>query len=282
MRIGKILRGVEVSNGVTELKVSHGGLYHPLGFNQSQRQYDYRVLCAHGNRIIRLAVECKNFFPGSPVVVCGAPRAASESRLDLVVSDVRMVVEHGRGQQKRMGIGQISSPSALYPVGGFVGKSIVRPDPTASKEKEVVKGSGYRLTGDGDIWERWNQSVSHAAVLAEIATTESKRLGTLTFTSILPVVVVPEDCLWTITYNEDGTIEGDPVKVSVASLFIGSNHTVGDFASIQLSHIHLMTPKGLGDFVAGLGDVSGPLWKEIFSDSVLSAYTGTRTASLYV
>jgi hypothetical protein len=271
MRIGKILRALPSA------QVTHGGLYHPLGFNQPQRQYDYRVKIVNGKRIIRLAVECKNFFVGSPVVLCGASRLASESRLDNIVSDVRIVVpRHGDADQKVVGILLKNAPSELYPVGEFVGKAVIRPDPGASREKELVPGTKYRLTGDGDVWEKWNQAVSHAAVLARASADERQRQQTFTLTAALPLVVVPEDALWTISYDADGRIEDDPKRVPSTTLYVGSEHVVADYVQPQLSHIHLMTPSGLNHFVSRLVEPESEVWEKIVPSLVVTNYERNR------
>src|SRR5258705_74179 len=86
MRTGKILRSV------AKAEVEHGGTYTPRGINQTARQFDYWLRVTSQGKILQLAVECKNLFPGAPAVICGGRRATNESRLEIVTSDFRFVV----------------------------------------------------------------------------------------------------------------------------------------------------------------------------------------------
>lgn len=118
IRTGKILRSAK------NAKIDHGGTYKPLGQNQLHRQYDYRFSIRkeheNGDMILQLAVECKNLFNGSPAVICGGPRVASESRHEILTSDLAIIMTKYDTTQGMISFTLSDTPSRLYPIGGFV------------------------------------------------------------------------------------------------------------------------------------------------------------------
>lgn len=269
MRMGKILKSV------ANAQVEHGGTYTPLGINQSARQFDYWLRVVSQGKVLQLAVECKNLFPGAPVVICGGQRSASESRLEIVTSDIRFVMpEIGAGVQKIASPRMIVAPSLFYPAGEFVGKAVMRPEPT-SKERELVIGTRYKLTGDSDIYERWNQAVMHASYLMSKATMLRRAFNHPCFTVTLPIVVVPEDTLWTIGYDENGSIVDGPKNATSTTIYSGREQWLGNVRS-KISHIHFLTPTGLSEFIAQVADHSSMLWTQLFSPRDIEVYLCTR------
>ncbi|TNV71285.1 hypothetical protein FGO68_gene7728 [Halteria grandinella] len=277
MRMGKILQTI------TGAQVEHGGTYKPLGINMAPRQFDYRVKVVSDNRVLRLAVECKNFYAGSPVVVCGSRRTREESYLDLIVSDFREVISrHGDEDDDFVGLVQKTSPSSFYVAGDFVGRATLRPEPGASKERELVKDSRYKLTGDADIYEKWNQAVTHSVRMADWAINERQNSRHFVLSAVLPIVVMPDETLWQIQYDDDGNIVDGPKPVNSTTLYVGVSQYLGNSTeqTVKLSHIHFMTATGLTEFCEKVANNSSELWDIVFDPSAIRWYDARRSKPL--
>lgn len=273
MRIGKIVRSI------ADAEVQHTGTFTPLGLNEAPRQFDYRVYISREDLVLQLAIECKSLFIGSPVVVCGSARSEAESRHDLVVSDARFIA--GRRGLIDVGLISTSKPSAFYPAGHFVGKTVIRPEPT-SVGKELVAGSGYRLTGDSDIYDRWNQAVLHACWMLHRAMDLHAREQSATFAVTLPIVVLPNETLWRLTYDSDGVVLEEPTMVDHETLFLGRRQWLGGMAEVtgELSHLHFVTQAGLEAMVRNLNAPLSKIWSDAFPIPILHAYQATRNDTL--
>jgi hypothetical protein len=169
-----------------------------------------------------LAVECKNIAAKSPLVVSGKQRPKSESFHD-VISDSPGISRH---------VQRVSNTS-LYLHGGFVGKSSnrLRRDP-----KAVV------TQGDSDIYDKWAQALSSSYDLIKEAfgraptSTEPCEVRSV----VLPVVVIPNERLWTAQYGNDGELTSPPKIADECSYYVGRRFT--DFAlPFTVSHIHICT-----------------------------------------
>ena len=68
---------------------------------------------------------------------------------------------------------------------------------------------------------------------------------------IIPVLVVPDDCLWRVCYNNDGSVSSGVEKVDRVSYFLGTKLNISSIPSfdIKLSHIEFVTIGGLSKLV---------------------------------
>jgi hypothetical protein len=271
MRVGSILRTAATA------EIQHSGTYRSYGINQPHRQFDFRFITHNVDKTIIAAIECKNFAEVSPLVICGSARSIAESYIDILKSDWFEISQHGRVKHEIAGLARSVNPCALYPVGEFVGKSTIRPEP-CSKDKELVQGSGYKLTGDSDVYEKWNQAVVHSAFHLDNALYSCASASRPIWTAAIPIVVVPDGRLWTIQYDDNGKIIHGPTVVDQATLFVGvKNSVMGSFEqSVRISHILFYTTLGLRGFVRQCEDKAPELWDAVFPEAVIQRANAIR------
>jgi hypothetical protein len=216
--------------------------------NGKSKKFTYRWKIALGDTAARdikcalLAVECKILDPDSPIVICGTTRKESEANLAFVESrfdpttNARFCVT-----RKNEGI------SKFYSTGSFVGKSMMR-----------VRGEGEHLNAVSDpmLLEKSADALASAAGQAETACVLSRKGWNTVFSVVLPIVVVPDGCLWALEFDPGGEVKTDPQPVDECAYFVGKKLTltVGNDMSkpFVLSHIHFFTLTGFRNVLAKL------------------------------
>lgn len=260
MRVGHAIRSCPA------IQVQHGGTYTD-SITQKPRQFDYRCWLRKGGASLSLAVECKNLSPSVPLVVCGIGRREDEAFHDLI--------ESRQGTFKRraatlVGLSSVTRRAtredAFYPPKDFVGKSLVR---IQTDKNPMVR------TQDSDVYDKWAQALSSAVELAESACSSAKSFSVAHFfTAVLPVVVVPDDLLWRVVYDENGSVPTDPVQVKECELFVGREIEVGGakgtplFHRFTFSHVHFFTLTGFGSFLSKMA-INEHAWTKLFTGKSL-------------
>ena len=185
-----------IRNSPPKAILEHGGTYtDPI--TGKPRQFDYRCSLTTNAARLSLAVECKNLT--SPLILCGIERPLNEAFHDLIES-----TKIYRAPDSEVSFGCTSATrrakNKFYKAGEFVAKSLLR----TQSDKSSIKPPPERER-DSDIYERWAQAVSSAVELAETACRSAtglpKRNKTL-LTAILPIVVVPNGQMWSLTYDD--------------------------------------------------------------------------------
>jgi hypothetical protein len=256
MRVGSVLRSCST------MVLEHGGTYtDPV--SDKPRQFDYRSWLTFGGTRLALAIECKNINPATPVVICGAPRAATEAFHDLIESrqgsfDDGDMVQVGLSSVTR----RMSRDNRFYPAGQFVGKSLVR----IQAEKKTISRSG-----ESELYDRWAQAVSSAIELGTSAKFVARhlRLGNV-FSAVLPIVVVPNNALWRAFYDDTGTLNSEPERVDECTFFIGREIEIAEsgkpwFQTFTFSHVHFLTLTGLKSFLSTMVS-DKTAWRCLFVD----------------
>jgi hypothetical protein len=256
MRVGHAIRSVPA------IEVRHGGTYTD-SVTGKPRQFDYRCVLRKEILCLSLAVECKNLTPVVPLVICGRKRQENESFHELIESrrggfprgPTSPEIVFGQSSVTRRAIKEDS----IYRPGNFVGKSLLR----IQSDKKPMTASN-----DSDVYEKWAQALSSAVELADSACQLTERFKSdKVFASILPVVVVPDDLLWRVVYDEKGAITTDPEKVNEAEFYIGRQIKVGLREIPQrfyFSHVHFFTLNGFQSFLSKMA-VNDRAWHELFT-----------------
>jgi len=183
---------------------------------EKPRQFDFRCSLTKGRTCVSLAVECKNLSTSAPLVISCVKRRANEAFHDVVESRNATYFKDLPASATRRATGV----HAFYPPEGFVGKGAVR-------LKTTDKGQLAR-TSDSDIYDKWAQALSSGVDLANSACHLPPQFTMHNFyTAILPLVVVPDDSLWTsITANpkprDDGAIPRMRMFCEGGCLMIGA------------------------------------------------------------
>jgi hypothetical protein len=233
-------------------RVTHGWTY--IDPNEDKpRQFDLR---AHLTNLgterhhLRLAVETKNLDPAAPLIVSGIGRTSAESFHDFVQSDGTVGLRHH--------VMRAHADAELYVPGRFVGKSLLRLKPDkADSAKRLIPANEKEF----DIYGRWSQAVASASDLCHEAAFIGENTGKIHCSIILPVVVVPDGCLWTVEYAKDGSIVGVPTLTNATTFFVNHEITiVPKNLWTNLSHVHFFTLTGLKEFLVPLRRVPTQDW----------------------
>ncbi|MCX6925768.1 MAG: hypothetical protein NT154_21545 [Verrucomicrobia bacterium] len=264
MRVGHLLhrasllgRGSGTNPGIVE-QLRHGGAYKDPVTGKS-RQFDYRCRMSRFSQApwlldnVWLAVECKNLHHDSPLVICGRSRTDDEAYHGLIASWKDDANSPFSTTQK------ISGHQSLYKPAEFVGKSVLR----LQRERGNKKGT-LKAASDPDVFDRWAQALASSVEMAESALSlvqdgPYKRCCSV----ILPVVVLPNDTLWTAHYCNDGSLIKDPSTTDDCTFFVDAKPTVSG-RPFALTHIHFTTIKGFGSLLNSLTN-EDQIWSDLFN-----------------
>lgn len=234
MKVSSIL------HGLTDYQVTHGGTYTD-SVTGKPRQYDFHATLRRDDAELFLPIECKRISENAPLVVSGCPRAISESFHDLLLSRVGTVT---KGSVTAHGLSSATlrarRKDSIYRQGCFTGKSLLRLS---------TKGNGTTTLGDSDVYDKWSQALSSAVEVIHGACMKAHYLHKKEYyTSVLPIVVLPNDSLWQCEYDTDGKMAADPKRVDDCPFFVGRSHRIGiqKFEhEFVISHLHFCTIRGL-------------------------------------
>ena len=219
----------------------HGGTYIDL-YTNKPRQFDIRASAEFGNIGwgLNLAVECKSLSRGFPLVVSRVPRPAHETTYYLIKS-------WGRAELGESFFAIVPSTSGLqfYPEGSLVGKQ------TFQLKKEPPPRNFK--AGDSETYDKWAQALASAADLVRMGRGAHAIYRKETFfTLVLPLLVVSDDTLWAVDYDDDGNHVGAPIQIDSCELYVDRDYPMGDGKNYRISHLHIYTRKGFIAFLKGL------------------------------
>ena len=226
-------------------KYSHSGTFTDPILGKI-REYDIR---ATYERLIKerffvrnyFAVECKNLNPFFPLVIHCLKRTSEEAFFDCIFSYYNKI---SSGQRATT----IKTMNGLhrYEVGKPVGKST---DQVGRQlhDNEIV-------ASDGGVFDKISQAINSSKDLIDSAAT-SGRGDVLTLSFINPILVVPDETLWMIMYDEDGSIisgpeEADFVKYSYNKQWKYS--VDGDNRTFSISHLDIVTIGSLENYIKNI------------------------------
>jgi hypothetical protein len=136
--------------------------------------------------------------------------------------------------------------NSFYTPKKFVGKSLLR----VKISKNVAVAAP-----DSDVYDRWSQALASAIDLTSEACDLSKEFHVPhVFSAVLPVVVVANDTLWTLVYDDKGDVLDEPKPVRSCELYVGrsmrlrENHKALSH-QFTFSHVHFFTLSGFDSFL---------------------------------
>jgi hypothetical protein len=233
----------------------HGGTYEDPA-TQKPREYDIRATRQVEERLLRLAVECKNLRPNFPLLISCLPRRPEEAFHELSISvKPRTEIQTEFGTTQRLApktaamirhaqIYRLRSTNSLYPSGEFVGKSCDQVGRTNS--------GGEMTSSDSGIYDKWSQALSSAHDLISLIFSDGKRIGKQAASLVFPLVVVPNNRLWCVKYDVNGNRISDPEMVNRCSFFVNRQYRY-QLAYYEekfvISHLEFVTSDGLLEFV---------------------------------
>lgn len=228
-----------------DFRVSHSGTYKD-DLTNKLRQFDIRATFwprKNLNHILHTAVECKRLSKEAPLIVHRSRRAIEETYLNYIRRDFI----DGNVDYSLKGTGfkvyDAGSRVNLYPKDELVAKACER----------VAWKNDTPRSSDSEIYDKWSQALSSATELITDATKSNPehliehKIHSLHF--ILPIVVVPDDTLWTVDYEDDGSSSGPARVVSEISYFVDRGYMPANMKPFRCSHVHFVTESKLTEFI---------------------------------
>lgn len=250
MRVGGILKNFQAPQSAfikaRLSRLDHGGTYVDPATSKT-RQFDYRCRISkgiEGLHNILLAVECKNLNPDLPLVVCGRERTDKEAYHLVIARD---------DENRHVSIAKVAGKSSLYEPSGFVGKSLLR---LKFKDKKLCSD------GDSEIYDKWSQALASCRDLAIEFANANSTAEIKGSAFLMPIVVVPNNSLWTASYDNGGSIQDTPKQVDLCDFYV--EHKLAANFPFVLTHIHFATLKGLSKMLNEYADGDFYKWDKMF------------------
>mgnify|MGYP000134852168 CR=1 FL=1 len=210
----------------------HAGTYEdPI--TKKTREYDIRARkCLYsGNDLqlnIILSVECKNLRNNFPLIMHCMPRIENEAYVDLIWSSF------GPYTSNESICVRLENEDCLYRKFQAAGKSC---DQVGRKAHD-----GEIVGNDGDVFEKISQAINAAYDLVKEAHLPSSE-EIFVVTVVIPVLVVPNERIWSVSYKQTGEIEQDPTRVKNIEYYIGKSWSIeheGSLEQYYLSHLEIV------------------------------------------
>jgi hypothetical protein len=229
-------------------KALHAGLYEDPATSKI-RQFDVRAWKELRNCHIRLAIECKAIQPAFPLLVSCVPRPREEAYHNVMCGS------------QGWGLAAVRTiESAMYDVGQYVGKDICQ----IGRDK----GNPVR-TNDKDLFDKYQQALaSSAELIQEAAEFHRPTRADERFSTVLPILAVPDGSLWIVRYASNGKLEGNPEPAKEVPFYLGRKYTVDRMGTtFTISHLHVMTRSAVADFLRHLDRApKEDVWHKLFPE----------------
>lgn len=219
---------MQVLNRLKSLSFSafHGGTYKdPI--TDKIREFDIRCEYQYNDFFLALAVECKNIKSSFPLVASLTKRTEDEAQADIIkfVKNTDRPVVMLWPEKK-------NSKDEFYRKNDWVAKRI---------EQVGRKQTGEIFSGDSPLFEKITQAVNSSFDLINGFSTKKDR----TFNAlIIPVLVIPDNRLWGVSYNEDGSMSSEVKTLASCSYYLNQewiiNHPTNRMA-YRISHLEIVT-----------------------------------------
>lgn len=166
---------------------------------------------------LSLSVECKNLKGHFPLVMHCMPRDESERYLDLIWASKPEHYIPPYENAMRVPMFKEASPyQALDPVG----KSCDQVGRRASQDADLI-------VNDSDAFDKMSQAINSAHDLIEEAHYAAKK-GLDVVSIVVPVLVVPNNRIWSVWYNQTGEVAREPEIDGNIEYYIDKSWLVGD------------------------------------------------------
>lgn len=225
----------------------HAGTYEdPI--TKKTREFDIRARkCLIDDPDLRLnislSVECKNLRDNFPLLVHCMPRGESECYVDLIWASEPVNYIPPYENAMRIPLDGSDSP---YENLMAVGKSCDQIGRRATQAAEIIGN-------DGDVFEKISQAISAGYDLINEAHYAAEK-GIDVVTLVVPILVVPNDRIWTVWYKRTGEIEREPIKEGNVEYYLDKSWLVGDSSyefqrRYYLSHLEIVQIQGIAEMV---------------------------------
>lgn len=254
--------GIETESALFQTTGSHGGIYtDPV--TKLNRNYDIRATIRSGVHELLMSVEVKRLHHSNPIVGSRMPRAHAEafhcviSPSDNGVNSFSIGDEHERVYRDHEG--------RVYHQGDLVAKSFAIPD---LNEK---KGKSIDVTKRPELFAKFTQALNSVESMLRDRFMQEESCGAAwsqsprTQFAALPILVVPDGCLWVVDYNQDGSRTDPPKMVDEFTLFVGRRVVIRrEIDPFVISHQHFVTVTGFATIIEHLNGRTPGLFSAFF------------------
>lgn len=250
------------------LIAEHGGTYQdPV--TRKDRQFDIRGYTTNKNRVVRLAIECKNLSKNYPLVVSCVPLIAKEKYQEIILSGEReshpLVSTIWRAETHRL-----TGSYCMFSQAAVTGKSTTQIGKSTSDEL---------VGGDAEVFEKWSQAIASAHELVEESADDHRLVNDkVAATLILPVLVVSDGTLWTAQYSEEGASVGSPQAADECIVYLGKAvSSIQLNSSYTFSHLLVFTRTKFRQYLHRLTNDSDYWADALFADNkMVDLFDGFR------
>jgi len=204
---------------------SHGGTYQDPITNKV-REFDVRASYELGSFILSLAIECKNIRNNYPIVANLVKRTESESKIDYV----HFVKDEAIGRLMSCS-DKRTLTNVIYVKNDFVAKRI---DQVGRNAKDEI------VSGDSQVFEKLTQALNSSYDLVRSAAWKSDR----SFSQVIsPWLIIPDERLFGIAYNDDGTRNGAVHRLDACSWYVDKCWQTSSPLNLKysISHIEIVS-----------------------------------------
>jgi hypothetical protein len=233
----------------------HAGTYEDPVTNKT-REFDIRAKKVISDDLdcktqIFLSVECKNLKDNFPLIVHCLPREENECQFNLICASAR---------EKNEFRSNLLSASALPKIGDRAKSVRLSGDKSPYRKRQAVGKSlvqlGRRvhdrqLTGnDSEVFDKMSQALNASYDLIEEAHYAAGD-GVNVISAVVPVIVVPDNRIWTVHYNHKGEIERGPTIEGNVEYYIDKSWNIIDFGPrwYNLSHLEIVQISHLSEMI---------------------------------
>ncbi len=230
----------------SDIDCEHGGYYEdPI--TKKSREFDIRAIKTIQQYRVRMAIECKNVRENFPILISCTPRHEQESyhQIAFPCKPDSYNFKNPLDQSLAATL-SILQEHSFYKVGEPVGKSTAQVGRALHDNKISAN--------DDEFYEKWGQCLSSIDDLVTRMYWDEDGDKNNSYSAAFPFVVVPNDRLWMVTYDNDGNRTSEPVPTNRCSCYINKDYEMGrtSFGTrtcLWLSHIEIVTFEGMKTFV---------------------------------
>ncbi len=245
-----------------DFECQHGGTYWDPVSGKS-RQFDIRACKNYSTVDLKLAVECKNIKNFAPLIAHCVPRRINEAFNEVIQGHFGF---DGRGEDVRLAP-QIKivryEGNSIYGQASDNKEHYVCKLLTQVWEEKVPKGT-ILVEKDGEVFDKWTQAVSSSFEIIQKTGRHYStiaKVGSRDKAFILPILVVPDEILWRIKYDQLGNVQGEPSIANRVSVYLGTQISpwsasaedlAYNYKSYTISHLEVTTYSGLDELIETL------------------------------
>ena len=246
-----------------QCEYQHSGTYTDTITGRS-REFDIRFSIQSSKYKVIFAIECKNIDSElRPLVAHCVKRTEKEAYHHAIEN--RYSTVNGIQKMRSTGYVRVSKLTENSIYGHSSNRIVCKSLNQVWKKQENNKDvTGKVVANDGEIYDKWAQAVSSAHdILNQECYQLSKSDSDLDCqTVIIPILVVPDNSIYKVVFDETGNVKGDSEIVEYISYFLGTELKIdttrlkhngeADQPSYTLSHLEVVSLNKLHNIIEAI------------------------------